>query len=206
MIIPNIPPPSPEQVILYLKKREKLEQDETQTEALEALFTKTYPDNTDLGHILIKASALNDFFNTNIFKIWPVAKHILALDIDERLRSGDPSLVEDLAYVDFGKNNRKRLYSFATKYCSFHQPELFPIFDRFVEKMLLHFKRVDKFYSFKALDLRDYPKFRTILNAFQKHYGLTEFSKRELDHYLWQAGFEYFNKAEQLRAKSDFAR
>lgn len=193
MKTPNIPRPSPEQVILYLKKREELEQDEAQTTALETLFTKTYPNNTDLCHILIKASALNDFFNTNIFKIWPVAKHIQALDIDERLRSGDPSLVEDLALVDFGNNIHKRLYSFASKYCSFHQPELFPIFDRYVEKMLLHFKRVDKFCTFNARDLRDYPKFRAIVNSFQEYYGLKTFSKRELDHYLWQSGFEHFN-------------
>lgn len=205
MTIPNIPHPSPEQVILYLKKREELKRDVVQSRALEILFTQTYPRNTDIHQVLIKASALNDFYNTRIFNIWRVAEHIRDLDIDERLLSGDMSLVDDLANVNLGNNIHKRFYSFATKYCSFHQPELFSIYDRFVEKMLLHFRRIDKFYTFNAPDLRDYPKFRAILDAFQEYYGLTRFSKRELDHYLWLVGSEHFQNDTQLFAKKERA-
>ena len=34
-----------------------------------------YPKNSDINDILIKCSSLNDFYITNIFSIFPVAKH-----------------------------------------------------------------------------------------------------------------------------------
>ena len=46
------------------------------------------------------------------FSIFSVAKHILELDIDERLRTGDLSLVNDIAEV---KELDRTFYSFATK-------------------------------------------------------------------------------------------
>jgi len=190
----NIPRPSSELVKSYNEQWEELEPFSVPSAALDILFTKTYPSNTDLKQILIKATALNDLFKTNIMNIWPVAKHIKSLDIDKRLCEGDATLVNDLASVDFGNDKLKNFYSFATKYCHFHQPGKFSIYDRYVANLLLHFKSVDKFYAFDAIDLRNYPKYLTILKAFQKHYGLTEFNQRQLDHYLWMAGKEYFGK------------
>ena len=137
---------------------------------------------------------LKHHLKTNILNIWPVAKQIQSLNIDKRLSEGDATLVNELAAVDFGNDKHKNFYSFATKYCNFHQPDQFPIYDRYVASLLLHFKKVDHFYAFNASDLRDYPTYRTIINAFQAHYGLMEFSKRQLDHYLWMAGKEYFSK------------
>ena len=82
-------------------------------------FFALCPENTDMSDILLKVAALNDFYSTNIFSVYPVAKHILSLGIDERLKVGDVTLVSDIQKVNIngvGKN----FYSFATKYCS-HQ-------------------------------------------------------------------------------------
>lgn len=179
--------PSPEIVRSYLKLWEEEEKYALPERALSNLFAHTYPKNTDLDQILIKASALNNLFSTNIFNILEVAKHIQALDIDERLRSGDLSLVDELAKIDFN-NKSWCFFSFATKYCSFHNPEFFPIYDSYVEKVLLYFGRLDKFFTFDASDLRDSHTFIRVHDAFQKHYGLTAFNKRQLDHYLWLVG------------------
>ena len=79
----EIPKPSKIEVEKYLKKWDSLENYVLQESALDKLFFYTYPHNNDINDILIKASALNDFYSTNIFSIFPVAKHILNLDIDE---------------------------------------------------------------------------------------------------------------------------
>lgn len=40
-----------------------------------------------------------------------------------------------------GKNTKKYFYSFATKYCCNHRPDVYPIFDKFVEKAINKFIR-----------------------------------------------------------------
>ena len=86
-------------VIKYLNKWDSLENYVLQENALDKLFFKVYPSNTDIHDILIKCSSLNDFYSTNIFSIFPVAKHILNLNIDDRLKQGDTTLVNDIANV-----------------------------------------------------------------------------------------------------------
>jgi hypothetical protein len=63
-----------------------------------------------------------------------VAKHICALEIDVRLNTGDVTLVEDIQYVAIG-NTKKNFYSFASKYCSHHNPLDYPIYDSYVDEV-----------------------------------------------------------------------
>lgn len=164
-----------------------------QERSLYKLFHKTYPKNKDIDDILIKASSLNDFYSTNIFSIFPVAKHILELNIDERLKNGDNSLVNDIADVTIS-GVKKHFYSFATKYCSHHNSDDFPIYDDFVKKVLLYFKSKDRFENFTESDLKDYSKFKNILMSFKKYYDVDNYSLKDIDRYLWQLGKEYFPK------------
>ena len=188
-----IPQPNKEEVKKYLDKWDSLENYVLQESSLDKLFFKTYPSNTDINDILIKASVLNDFYSTNIFSIFPVAKHILELNIDERLKCGDETLVNDIAKVIISGKN-KYLYSFATKYCSHHFPTVFPIYDSYVEKILLYFKYKDNFAQFKKNDLKDYKIFKDILIKFKKYYNIDNFNLKDIDRYLWQLGKEYFPK------------
>lgn len=187
----NIEIPSSEQVQYYLNEWDKQENYVLQENALDKLFFVTYPNNTDINDILIKASSLNDFYSTNIFSIFSVAKHICSLNIDKRLREGDLSLVDDIADISIG-GKQKRFYSFASKYCSHHEPTLFPIFDFYVERVLIHFRQADHFYDFQNEELKQYPKFMAVLDAFQQHYSLMEYNKKDLDRYLWQLGKRHF--------------
>ena len=164
-----------------------------QESSLYKLFHKTYPNNTDINDILIKASSLNDFYSTNIFSIFPVSKHILELKIDNRLNLGDTTLVNDISKVTIS-GVEKHYYSFATKYCSHHNPNEFPIYDSFVEKVLLHFKSIDKFEKFVASDLKDYSKFKNILIKCKKFYNIDDYGLKDIHRYLWQLGKEYFPK------------
>lgn len=189
----DIPTPSIKEVDKYLKKWETMENYVLQENSLDKLFFQMYPNNIDINDILIKASSLNDFYSTNIFSIFSVAKHILYLDIDQRLKDGDTSLVNDIAKVTISGVN-KNFYSFATKYCSHHNPLEYPIYDSYVDKVLNYFKNKDKFSNFTKDDLKDYPHFKNIILSFRKYYGLEEYNLKEIDKYLWQLGRDYFPK------------
>ena len=189
----EIPTPCKEEVKKYLKLWDSLENYVLQESSLDKLFFETSPQNTDINDILIKASSLNDFYSTNIFSIFPVAKHILKLNIDERLKNGDATLVNDIAKVTIN-GKEKYFYSFATKYCSHHFPTVYPIYDSYVEKVLLYFNKKDKFYKFKKEDLKNYKRFKEILIEFKSFYGINEYNLKDIDRYLWQLGKDYFPK------------
>jgi hypothetical protein len=184
--------PSKSEINRYLKKWDSLENYVLQESSLKKLFSETYPLNNEMDEVLIKVCTLNDFYSTNIFSPFTVAKHIVALQIDERLNNNDLTLVNDIAKVKVNGKKYINFYSFATKYCSHHKPTIYPIYDRYVEKMLMYLKRTDKFYKFKKDDLKEYENYQSVLLKFQIFYGLEDFNLKEIDKYLWQAGKDYF--------------
>lgn len=166
--------------------------------------------NTDLDAVLVKCAVLNDFYSTNIYKIYKVAKWICHScgDIDERLRRGDLTLVDDIA-SNGGK--MPRIYSFATKFCSHHNEKIFPIYDSYVHKVLhyfntkdhftkidthIHLRKADKNAGYKHVPLCDkYGTFVKVMTDFIDYYGLqNERGFKYVDRYLWQFGKENFRK------------
>lgn len=191
---PDIPEPSNEEVMAYIERWESLENYRQQEEALDKLFFSTYPKNEDISDVLIKVSALNDFYSTNIFSPYQVAKHIVMLQMDERLNNCESALVDDLSKVKMENGTIKKFYSFATKYCSHHRPLDYPIYDSFVDKVLRYFRDADQFALFGNNDLREYTSFKQILLQFRQYYQLEQFNLKEIDKYLWQLGKVFFPK------------
>ncbi|WP_155591268.1 PD-(D/E)XK nuclease family protein [Lysinibacillus cavernae] len=189
----DVPYPSIEQVEFYLVKWDGLKNYHLQEDALNKLFFELCPKNTDVTDILLKASVLNDFYSTNIFSIYPVAKHICVLDIDTRLKAGDITLVGDIQYVTIGETE-KNFYSFASKYCSHHNPLDYPIYDSYVDEVLRYFRDRDSFSDFPDSDLKDYVKFKGILIDFRAFYGLDKYNLKQIDQYVWLLGKNYFPK------------
>ena len=187
----DVPNPCKNEVEKYLKKWDSLENYVLQENSLNKLFFETYPNNNDINDILVKVSTLNDFYSTNIFSVFSVAKRILELNIDERLKNKDETLVNDIANVNIN-GVEKHFYSFATKYCSHHNPIDYPIYDSYVSKVLIYFNRKDHFSDFKKDDLKIYKKFKEVLVAFKKYYNIDEYNLKDIDRYLWQLGKEYF--------------
>lgn len=189
----DVPGPSINQVEFYLEKWDSLENYHLQEDALNKLFFELCPKNTSVIDILLKASTHNDFYSTNIFSIYPVAKHIYALDIDARLKAGDVTLVGDIQYVTIG-DTEKNFYSFASKYCSHHNPLDYPIYDSYVDEVFRYFRNRDGFSDFQDGDLKDYVRFKDILIDFRAFYGLDKYNLKQIDQYVWQLGKEYFPK------------
>ena len=193
--------PTADLVQTYLNRWQTLTKYVQQEQALNLLFQTLCPKNNDPVSVLLKVSALNDFYSTNIYDTHTVAAHILQLDCDDRIQAGDVSLVNEMARVTIGGKPRT-LVSFASKYCNHHLQEPFPIFDSYVQKMLWHFRRVDRFARFQKPELRDYPRFVELIRCFQTHYSLGQFSLREIDIYLWLAGKGAFGTVQQSKGKS----
>ncbi len=189
----QLPRPSISQVESYLSMWSGLEDYSLQEEALDKLFFQLCPKNTCIEDILLKVSTLNDFYSTHIFSTYPMAKHILTLDIDNRLQAGDLSLVQAIQKVTI-KDVERNFYSFATKYCSHHNPSAFPIYDSYVDEVLYRFMKQDCFADFHRGDLKDYQKFYNILLDFRSFYGLEKYNLKEIDKYLWQLGRNVFPK------------
>lgn len=185
--------PSPAEVNEYIQKWNGLEDYVNQERALDKLFVKLCPENQNIEDILIKCSALNDFYSTNIFKVHNVAQHYLRSDIDQRLAKGDLTLVSDLAHININ-GKPFYFYSFASKYCSHHRPDIYPIYDNYVHKLLNYFKKRDHFCPYTNADLKEYTSYCNIIQSFRKFYGLESFSVKEIDKYLWQLGKEAFNR------------
>lgn len=120
---------------------------------MDKLFFKLCPKNTDITDILLKVFTLNVFYSTNIFSVYPVAKHILSLGIDARLKAGDVTLVNDIKQITINGTERN-FYSFASKYCNHHNPLDYPIYDSYVDVVLRYFRNRDRFTSFWTAILR----------------------------------------------------
>ncbi len=197
-----LPTPCVEQMEYYLQKWDGLENYHLQEDALDKLFIGLCPENKDLSDILIKVSTLNDFYSTNIFSVYPVSKHIRSLNIDDKLRAGDVTLVNEVMRVTIGEK-QKNFCSFATKYCSHHNPLNYPIYDSYVEKVLVYFRNKDGFSIFATLELKNYKKFKTILIEFSEFYGLEQYNLKQIDKYIWQLGKEYFSKNSAKKTKEN---
>ena len=149
-------PPQPKKSIVnsYLSRWKTLENYKLQEQSLNLLFNSYCPNNNQLEQILLKVSALNDFYSTNIFDTYTVAKHILKCNIDKDLSAGNKALVNKIAPVTINGKTRN-FYSFASKYCSHHNSKSYPIYDYYVDKMLMHFKKKDQFDTFINEDLKE---------------------------------------------------
>jgi len=125
--------PSIEMAQKYINEFDNDKELVTAEDVLSYLFFK-YPTNQELGVILIKVQVLNTLYNTNIYAIRKVAKSILDKNIDAKLQLGLPELVGEIAPIYLENSKKRRNYSFASKYCHWHRPETFPIYDNYVEQ------------------------------------------------------------------------
>ena len=131
----SIPRPSCAEADRYLKRWNEDENLLYSDVLLKKLFKETYPENTSVYEIFIKATALNSVYSTHVDSFYSVAQTILSLNIDERLRDGDETLVADML-SSLKETIEKEPFSFVTKYCSFHNPDAFPIYDSYIDKVL----------------------------------------------------------------------
>lgn len=121
--------------------------------ALTSLF-KIYPKNDNESEVLLKCVALNQFYSAGLLNkdLIPMAKHIVELNsqinIDKALQEGDWTIVSQIAQ---GGELSCSYPSFASKYCNWHNPKAFPIYDKYVVEVLCALKTEGKLSTFSKI-------------------------------------------------------
>jgi hypothetical protein len=189
MNTPTLERPTPTLVAKYTEQFDH--SNATLTDLALTRLIAAFPDNRDESAVLLKATTINSLYATNIYAIFQVAQHICSMNIDPKLAQGSLEVVDEIATITL-KGKRKRNYSFATKYCSWHRPEIYPIFDSYVERLLWAYRQQDHFADYKRGETWHYPRYVEIIEQFRTHYGLNRFSFKELDKFLWLYGMKVF--------------
>ncbi len=149
------------------------------------------PRNEELWPVLLKVVAVNGLYSTQIYGVFEVAQHIVKLPLDDLLAEGAREAVEILAPVEIG-GKKRRLYSFASKYCSWHRPDAYPLMDSVVKEVLWKYRRqLGQVVKRKNLDT--YAGFCSALEAFAEHFGLDGLAWKELDKGLWTLGKQWLS-------------
>jgi hypothetical protein len=187
----RLPKPTPALVRSYIRRFDK---EEDSVELTLAKLFSLFPKNMVLEDVLLKVVALNSLYRTRILAndIEAVAKHILKLQVDAGLQAGRSEAVDLIASVQLGKRERYN-YSFATKYCSWHNREAYPIYDKRVNEILWGYKKQDQFAAFQRQTLWKYNEFKRIIMEFSAYYKLEVFTFKELDKFLWLASYDYYD-------------
>lgn len=187
-----------EDVAKTLEAREKLLQKYVKYEnTLGHLFTIEHPQNVNYQEALEKARRLNSSYSTHIIDIEAVANHIVGIKkVDDRIKDGDPTVVHEIAQVFHG-DKKINHFSFATKYCSFHNPASFPIYDKYLYQVFSQLRSVLDCgpYREETIKQKDwngekdcgYLRYKKVYVRFIELFGDAFPSKdyRTIDHYIW---------------------
>ena len=187
----DLPTPSNEQVLIYLSKQKNIKEYYYREKAMEKLFQEMCVKNETVEDILIKVSSLNNVFDIGVNEVFRMVKHIESLDVDSRLKVGDITLVMDISRMKPGKIT-KNCFSLASKFCGYHKPEEYPMYNEYTEEILKYYRDKDGFSKFSDEDIRDYVKYKGIIMDFRKFYNLEKYDFLKLGQYMAQLGREFF--------------
>lgn len=172
-----------------------------QEKVLADIFTK-YPNNTTLAEVILKVNLLNAFYSTGILDVVTVATHIVTQHVDTDIQNGNVAVIDKIARV---KHNGKcwNHFSFATKYCSFHQPQKFPIFDSFIAECFSQLSKNNYFQNkFPKQTIRNnYSDFKKFYDEFMTKQPALPHDYKEFDKYLWSSlKVQTLNKKNKLQS------
>lgn len=156
--------------------------------ALKEVFVQ-FPQNTNPSHVLVKVVVLNRLYSAGVLAVERVADHIYknGEEIDRALAAGSPSVVDQIRRVAIGERDFN-FFSFASKYCSWHRPDVYPIYDSRVDRYLWSMQRQFRFSDFfnQHADLwESYSRFFKIMTDFQRCFQLESFTFKQIDMFLW---------------------
>jgi len=177
--------------------------------ALRDLFDQ-HPSNSDIHHVFLKVVALNFLYSTRILlysdkvrDVGDVADHINRIhqEIDAALHghAPKPEIVDRIANIHIQGKRDMNCFSFATKYCSWHDPESYPIWDSRVDVYLRCLqKQEDRGDDFRLKGNWNYSDFLAVMTRLKKRYGLDSISFKDIDKFLWLEGERLNNPGAQI--------
>ena len=154
-----------------------------------------FPNNTDPDVVAMKVGLIDITNSTHLsqhkskISMVELANIITAIpDIDERIAAGDPEVVNEIAR----SNGKINLFSFASKYCCYHNRNLYgrddySILDTVLKEYLpRYFNDITRGQIQKWQDGFDYKSYNDYITHKLDEYNITvKYRKRKFDHFVW---------------------
>ena len=144
--------------------------------------------------VAYKVILVDKLYNCNLMMDHrKIADHIISLNIDSDLSAGRISVVDRISRFP-----QKKALVFASKYCHFHQPDKFPIWDKFTAIGL------GDLMGKNYLKKRNYSQFKSDIDFLISKIG-SQLSYKILDEYLWLYGQKiknYKNSSAEIKELS----
>ena len=158
---------------------------------------KEFPLNNDIVVVAMKIGLIDITNSThisqykNLISVVELAECIVKIkNIDERIKNGDPTVVNEIAR----SNGKINLFSFATKYCCYHNTNLYGKDDYSILDTVLkdnlpkYFNDITKGQIQKWQNSFDYKSYNDYITNKLDELKITVFlRKRKLDHLIWYA-------------------
>lgn len=161
-------------------------------QAVKMVFER-WPGNTRQEEVLTKVVVLNSLYNTALYDVHDMAKHIVKQGIDPKFSQGDITVVDDIRkghkILDRETKKERDFYSFATKYCHWHVPSSYVMYDMFLGEALKKLNRLLEFSRpFSPEELRQYSTLKHVIDSLAAKLNLLSWNYKELDQALWVYG------------------
>lgn len=154
-----------------------------------------FPQNTDPDVVAMKIGLIDITNSTHLsqhksrISMVELCNIIVGIpDIDARIRSGDPEVVNEIAR----SNGKINLFSFASKYCCYHNRNLYcrddySILDTVLKEYLpRYFSDIRKGAIQQWQDTYNYRTYNDYITQKLDELGITiSFRKRKFDHFVW---------------------
>lgn len=154
-----------------------------------------FPDNTDPDVVAMKIGLIDITNSTHLsqhkrkISMVELANIITSIpNVDARIEAGDPEVVNEIAR----SNGKINLFSFATKYCCYHNRNLYgrddySILDTVLKEYLpRYFDDITKGQIQKWQNEFNYKSYNDYITAKLDECGITvEHRKRKFDHFVW---------------------
>ena len=156
---------------------------------------RKFPENTDPDIVAMKVGLIDITNSTHLsqhkskISMVELADIISSIpDIDERIAIGDPEVVNEIAK----SNGKVNLFSFASKYCCYHNRNLYgrddySILDTVLKEYLpRYFDDITRGQIQKWQDSFNYQAYNDYISKKLDEYGITvSYRKRKFDHFVW---------------------
>lgn len=156
---------------------------------------RKFPENTDPDIVAMKIGLIDITNSTHLsqhkskISMVELADIISSIpDIDARIAIGDPEIVNKIAK----SNGKVNLFSFASKYCCYHNRNLYErddysILDTVLKEYLpRYFDDITRGQIQKWQDSFNYQAYNDYISKKLDEYGITvPYRKRKFDHFVW---------------------
>lgn len=154
---------------------------------------KKYSENIDVNIVAMKIALIDVTNSTNLNKykqkisLSKLANNISKIkNIDERLKNGDLSLIKEIA-----SQQTINLFSFATKYCCYHNTmcynkDDYSIYDNILKENIGRYIDISPAQIEKFRKNCEYEKYHNLIGNILENNNITIPDKRrKFDHFMW---------------------